>query len=311
MGCMPVTLEPATVASLTEVADAVASWQQDGGPVQLHPGDLGWAWRVGGPELARDVRVWRADGQVVAVGLVDGDGLIRMGVAPSVDQDEQLASRLLADLSDPARGVLPTGNACVEARAGSALRGLLAARGWLDDESWTPLSRDLTDAVEACELRVEVGTAHDAATLASDRESDRMSDRVSDWVSDRVEVQRASFESSTFTASRWHLMAAASPYKRARCLVGYDRDGTAVATVTVWSAGPGRPGLLEPLGVHRDHRGRRYGTAISLAAAAALREMGASSATVCTPSSNVVGVATYVSAGFRALPAVTDFRRPS
>ena len=43
---MPVTLEPATVASLTEVADAVASWQQDGGPVQLHPGDLGWAQRA-------------------------------------------------------------------------------------------------------------------------------------------------------------------------------------------------------------------------------------------------------------------------
>jgi hypothetical protein len=39
---MSITLQPATVAALDEVAEAVSSWQQDGGPVQLHPGDLGW-----------------------------------------------------------------------------------------------------------------------------------------------------------------------------------------------------------------------------------------------------------------------------
>jgi hypothetical protein len=32
---------------------------------------------------------------------------------------------------------------------------------------------------------------------------------------------------------------------------------------------------------------------------------------VCTPSSNVGGVAAYVSAGFEKLPEVTDFRRPT
>jgi ribosomal protein S18 acetylase RimI-like enzyme len=64
--------------------------------------------------------------------------------------------------------------------------------------------------------------------------------------------------------------------------------------------------LLEPVGAHRDHRGRGYGKAITVAAAAALREMGSSSAIVCTPSANVGGVATYRSAGFRALPEVRD-----
>jgi ribosomal protein S18 acetylase RimI-like enzyme len=57
--------------------------------------------------------------------------------------------------------------------------------------------------------------------------------------------------------------------------------------------------------------GHGYGRAITLAAAAALQEMGSSSATVCTPSSNVGGVATYVSAGFQKLPDITDFRRTS
>lgn len=288
---MSITLQTATVASLDAVAEAVASWQQDGGPVQLHPGDLGWNWSLGAAELAGAMRVWRRDGQILAVGLLDDAGLIRMGIAPSVDQDDAFASELLADLSDRARGVLPAGNAFVEARSGTAFRGLLAARGWLPDEPWTPLCRDLTDTVEDCGLRVEVTGKHN--------------------VQERVAVQRASFPNSAFTLKRWHTMAAAPPYRRARCLVGYDANEAAVAAVTVWSAGQGRPGLLEPLGVHRDHRGRGYGTAISLAAATALREMGASSATVCTPSSNVGAVATYASAGFRRLPDVTDFRRAS
>jgi ribosomal protein S18 acetylase RimI-like enzyme len=164
------------------------------------------------------------------------------------------------------------------------------------DESWTPLSRVLTEQVEDSDLRIEVLDAHNVR------------DRV---VQDRVAVQRASFPNSSFSLERWQALAAGSPYRRARCLVGYDRDGAAVAAVTVWSAGDGRPGLLEPLGVHRDHRGHGHGVAITVAAAAALQEMGSSSATVCTPSSNVGAVATYASAGFRRLPDVTDFRRTS
>jgi GNAT superfamily N-acetyltransferase len=97
----------------------------------------------------------------------------------------------------------------------------------------------------------------------------------------------------------------------AQVAVGYDGRGNAVAAVTVWSAGLGRPGLLEPMGVHRDHRGHGYGTAITIAAASALREVGSSSAIVCTESSNASGVATYRSAGFRQLPDVPDLHRDS
>jgi len=122
----------------------------------------------------------------------------------------------------------------------------------------------------------------------------------------RAAVQRASFDNSTFTDERWRAMAAGLPYADARCLVAYDDVGDAVAAVTVWSAGPGRPGLLEPLGVHREHRGHGYGKAITIAAAAALQELGSSSAIVCTQSSNVAAVATYESAGFQQLPQRRD-----
>jgi ribosomal protein S18 acetylase RimI-like enzyme len=63
------------------------------------------------------------------------------------------------------------------------------------------------------------------------------------------------------------------------------------------------------MGVHREHRGHGYGRAISVAAAAALQELGSSSAIVCTPSANVGGVATYKSAGFQQLPEVRDLYR--
>ncbi|MDQ6850567.1 MAG: GNAT family N-acetyltransferase, partial [Actinomycetota bacterium] len=82
-----------------------------------------------------------------------------------------------------------------------------------------------------------------------------------------------------------------------------------VAAVTVWSAAPGKPGLLEPMGVHRKHRGLGYGKAITIAATAALRELGSSSAIVCTESSNVGAVATYESAGFQRLPERRDLYR--
>ena len=237
------------------------------------------------------MRVWRRDGQIVAVGMLDGSGLIRMAVAPSADRDDALAAQLLVDLSDPERGVLPAGAGTVEARFGSAFRDLLRRSGWAADEPWTPLCRDLAEPVGDCGIEVEIVDARN--------------------VQERVDVQRASFPNSTFTVERWHTMVAASPYRRGRCLIGRDRHGRAVATVTVWSAGPGRPGLLEPMGVHRDHRGRGHGTAITVAAAAALQDMGSSSATVCTPGSNAGGVRTYESAGFRRLADVTDFRRTS
>jgi ribosomal protein S18 acetylase RimI-like enzyme len=292
---VPITVWTPTINQLGAVVTALATWQQEGVPVQLHPGDLGWQWRFGAEALASLLRVWSRDGEIVAIGFGDGDvpadelTVVRMAVAPSVDQDAEVARVVVGDLEDASSGALRAGVAAVEARSGRALRSQLRAHGWLPDEAWTPLRRELADPVEECLLRVE--TARPSL------------------VQERVAVQVAAFPRSTFTTERWHAMAAGGPYRQARCLVGFAQD-VPVAAVTVWSAGPGRPGLLEPLGVHRHHRGQGHGRAITLAAAAALREMGASSATVATPSSNTAAVATYVSAGFEAAPDVTDFRRP-
>jgi ribosomal protein S18 acetylase RimI-like enzyme len=283
-----ITLATPGVDELNEVVGGLREWQHDDAPMQLHPGDLGWFWRFGTEATAAAVRTWSRDGRLLAVGLLDGPELLRLTIAPDAALDEDLARRLAADVTAPERGVLPAGKVYLEAPNGVLVHDLLP-EVWSLDEPWTPLRRDLTEPVPDPGVRVEVIGPEQAQVWSA--------------------VVRASFDSSTFTDERWHAMATGSPHADARSLVAYDDQNNAVAAVTVWSAGPGRPGLLEPMGVHRDHRGHGYGKAISVAAAAALQELGSSSAVVCTPSSNIGAVATYTSAGFRPLPERRDQAR--
>jgi len=274
---------------LGEVVRGLREWQRDAAPLQLHPGDVGWFWRFGAQATAAAVRTWRRDDQLLAVGLLDGSTVLRMTVAPSAWRDRDLAEQVVADVSDPGRGVLPAGPASVEAPNGTVLQDVLDAAGWRAGEPWTPLRRDLAGPVARTDVRISaVGP---------------------DQVSDFTAVLRSAFDSTRFTDDRWHAMTAGAPFADARGLLARDDDGTAVAAVTAWSAGPGRPGLVEPMGVHADHRGRGYGRAVCLAAAATLRSMGSSSVLVCTPSALAAAVATYSSAGFQRLPERLDRSR--
>jgi ribosomal protein S18 acetylase RimI-like enzyme len=286
---MAIVLDQPGTDGLSAALGAMREWHYGGAPHQLHPGDLGWYWRFGAEATAAAVRTWTRDGQVLAVGLLDEPDVLRVAIAPHAHRDEELARQLVADVTQPGRGVLPPGKVNVEAPMDALVQELLAADGWDTDEPWTPLRRDLTEPVSDPGVRIEV-TGPERAHV-------------------RCAVQRAAFDRSTFSEDRWHAMAAGPQYADARCLVAYDGQGSAVAAVTVWSAGPGAHGLIEPMGVHREHRGHGYGKAITIAAAAALRELGSSSATVCTPSANTGAVATYKSAGFRPLPEVRDRRR--
>ncbi|WP_414937473.1 GNAT family N-acetyltransferase [Amycolatopsis sp. cmx-11-51] len=286
---MAITVEKPEIDGLGEAVDAVREWQHEGSPWQLHPGDLGWFWRFGAEATAAAVRTWRRDGRILAVGLLDGADLLRLTTAPDSRRDEELARRLVEDVIEPERGVLPPGKVFIEAPKDALIQDLLPERGWCTGEPWTPLHRDLTEPVKAPDPRIEVIGPERAQVWAG--------------------VTRAAFDGSKFSEERWQAMASGVPYADARCLVAYDGHGNAVAMVTVWSAGPGKPGVLEPMGVHRDHRGHGHGRAITAAAAAALQELGSSSAAVSTPSSNVAAVATYESGGFQRLPEVRDLTR--
>lgn len=277
------------VDELGDVLRVLGEWQHDGGPVQLHPGDVGWFWRFGAERTATATRTWSRAGDVLAVGLLDGADLVRLAFAPDALRDEELARRVVEDVSAPERGVLPEGAVSVEVPVGALVQDLLSTHGWESGEPWTLLRRDLGVPVPDPGARVEVIGP----------------ERAHEWAA----VVRASFDGSTFAEERWHAMASGVPYAGARCLVVRDERGEAVAAVAVWSAGGGRPGLIEPMGVHRAHRGHGHGRAITMAAARALQELGSSSVVVCTPSANVGAVATYRSAGLERLPERRDLRR--
>jgi GNAT superfamily N-acetyltransferase len=284
-----ITLSTPGVGRLAEVVEALGDWQHETAPMQLHPGDLGWFWRFGAEAVAAALRTWSRGGQVVAVGFLDGPDVLRLTVAPEVRQEEELAQQVLADVSDPQRGVLPAGEVSVESPDGTRVQGLLADAGWSVGEPWTPLRRDLSGPVEPPGVRIEV--------VRSGHESEFTA------------VHRSAWGSPRFTDERWQRMAAGLPYTDARCLLARDDQDVPVAGVTVWSAGPGKPGLIEPMGVHAEHRGQGYGRAVCRAAAAELRRQGASSALVCTPSALTSAVATYRSAGYHPLPERLDRSR--
>lgn len=283
---MTMVLSTPTADGVREAVAALRQWQRDEAPMQLHPGDICWNYRLGTAETAAAVRTWSRDGRILAVGLLDSPTVVRMTVAPDAFRDEDLARRLVEDLSLPERGVLPDGKVSIEAPQGLLLHDLLTVEGWGFDEPWTPLIRDLTDPVEDPGVRIETIGLEQARDFA--------------------DVLSSAFNTARPTSAYRHAMAAAPFSTDARCLGAYDDQGSPVAVVTVWSAGPGKPGLVEPMGVHADHRGRGHGRAITVAGASALRELGSSSVRVCTPSSNAGGVATYAAAGFAARPEIAD-----
>ncbi|MHA3705206.1 GNAT family N-acetyltransferase, partial [Jatrophihabitans sp. YIM 134969] len=236
------------LSGLVEAAAALRTWPTDRGESQLHPGDLGWHWREGAERTAADVRVWTRGGEIVAVGLLDAPQLLRMAVDPTWQADHELVERLLADIDTPGRGVLDAGGAAVEARCGPLLRSGLLERGWVDDESWTPLHLDLTAPV------ADVGVAVEAVGP----------DGVDEW----LQIHWDAFRSAPVTGAerrtahtRWAAMAASPPFREARFLTLRDAAGVGVAAAGAWSAGRGRPGLLEPIGTAPGHRGHGYGRA--------------------------------------------------
>lgn len=281
---MTIELTTPTVGELERDLQVLGSWQTDEVPFQLHPGDIGWFWRNGAEATAAAVRTWSRDGALIALGLLDESDLLRLAIAPAAHQDPELAQRLATDLADPDRGVLPQGTVTLEVARDVLLHHVLDGAGWSRVDPWPVLQHDLS-AMPRHDLRIQVIDEQSASVWAAVHGA-----AWGGTPSDEARVE-----------ARWHNFAAGPPFANARCLVGWDQDDHAVATVTVWSAGPGRIGIIEPMGVHPDHRGKGHGRSMNLAATAALQELGASAALVATPGSNTGAVAAYQAAGFTTL----------
>lgn len=274
---------------VAEIVGALAAWTPATWSGQLHPGDVGWELRFEDDHVDSSFVVVREAGSVVAVGQVDAPQALRLAVDPARAHDVALA----AFLADAVDDVLVPGEVSVDGAPLAAWRAELADRGWdRDPDVWVALHRSLAG--------VDVRLPGGVAPVSGVRD-----------VADRVAVQRAAFDGSTFSAARWALMAAGPPYDGALDLLARDDEGTPVAAGTAWSAGPGRCGLLEPVGTHRDHQRRGHGRRLLDGLCAQLAAAGASSVAVATPASNDGGVRAYTAAGFRVLGLLTGMRRPA
>ena len=98
-----IELRTPTVDELGGVVRALRSWQHTEAPMQLHPGDLGWAWKLGAAALAASLRTWNTGGRVVAVGLVDSPTVLRLTAAPDDLGDEATQVQPLFISIDPER----------------------------------------------------------------------------------------------------------------------------------------------------------------------------------------------------------------
>src|SRR4051812_11302780 len=99
MSGVMIELDVPCVDELGDVVRSLREWQHDASPMQLHPGDLGWFWRFGAEATARAIRTWSRDGQLLAIGLLDGADVLRLTVAPEAQRDERLARQLVADMA--------------------------------------------------------------------------------------------------------------------------------------------------------------------------------------------------------------------
>jgi GNAT superfamily N-acetyltransferase len=250
---------------------------------------------------AEHLRLWARDGSTMAIGLLDS-GVLRLAITPDAVFDDDLANEIAADLDDPRSGVIPTGQSVIEARGAHALSRLLKEKGWADDEPWTPLT-----------LSLEENRAPEGRSRRADlRVESVATDAAEQWIS----VHWSAFKSVPLDADtrkrlaqRWEAMRTGPASALGHHLIGYDRDDRPVAITSVWTAGAGRPGLIEPLGVHRDHHGHGYGVAITDAGTRLLREAGASSAVVVAENSNSAALSTYLAAGFTPRPVVMDLAK--
>lgn len=291
------------VADLPRIAVDLSEWQSDRESLQLHPGDLGWHSLAGAARTAADLRIWSRHGKMVALGLLDEPAVLRMAIHPGAHDDDALAQQIGSDVHHPDRGVLPTGEVLIEARGARSLHRAMLDEGWTTGDPWTPFHYDFSqpprdDRVEKSEVRVETLDPDQAET----------------WVS----VHWSAFKGTPFGGAdkrrlmeRWGAMTKGPFCDLARHLIAFDSRDNAVAVTTVWSAGAGRPGLIEPMGVHRDHRGRGYGVAITRAGVTALRDSGSSGVFVAAEGSNAGALATYAGAGFTAQESVADLKRPA
>lgn len=134
--------------------------------------------------------------------------------------------------------------------------------------------------------------------------------RWPDDIADRVDVHRAAFAPSKMTVEKYERLANMPHYAPARDVVVEAPDGSLAAFAIAWLDPIGGIGELEPVGTHPAHRRRGLARAVTLAALAMLRAVGAQDVLVFSRPTNGASEALYAAVGFEAITASRTWTRP-
>lgn len=280
-------------SKLDGIDDALRHWEPlEGCGGTLQAGDLGWKLRFGRQQAAESLREWRSpEGKTVAVVCQDSPTDWWLAIDPAHTHDLPLADSIanwaIEENAGASVSVDGPGSPAVWRQAFEERGFEAASDAWA--HLWKPLS--IADAVPVSGTDVTFG--NDQA------------------IADRVAVHRAAFTSSTFTVQGWHDMAAGPSFRPEFDLLARDDAGEPVAAITVWLPGPGKCGVIEPMGTHPHYRRRGHGRRVILAACAALAGAGASGVCVVTPESNPAAVGVYQAAGMRRISQLSFMVRPA
>ena len=259
-------------------------WRARGPLVELHVGDLAWMSR----EPDARTRVWRADGDAVAVAWIASPG--ELGY---LARDDSWHHHVL-DWFERDAG---------EAAAVWALHtditktGSLEARGYRRAEGafFVHLTRPLDD--------VQPAAVADGYSLSHVRPAD---------VPRRVAVQRAAFDGSTMTEEKYARLLDTWPYRPELDVVVEAPDGTFAAFCLAWLDDENAVVELEPVGTHPEHARRGLATAAIREALRRARGLGAR-ITVVYARGDVdypAPLRLYRSLGFEPLAAQHRYVRP-
>ncbi|SDS86119.1 hypothetical protein SAMN04489752_2705 [Brevibacterium siliguriense] len=124
------------VTDLPEGIDTLGSWQHEGLPVQVHPGNLGWYQCFGSQALASALRVWAHDGYALTEAGWTPDELWTVlhrrlaGLVPSTSlRLEAVAEDDIADRISVEATAIPSSSLTIERWAATAAVAAYRAAG--------------------------------------------------------------------------------------------------------------------------------------------------------------------------------------
>jgi ribosomal protein S18 acetylase RimI-like enzyme len=276
-----VRLSNEIVAGMQQLA--LEQWRLLGPRAQWHVGDIAWGLRQHeGREDEWKIRLWVADGRVVAFSWLKQDGRDRLEHDVHPDHLD-LLDEILAE---PAARVAFAFEDDAERRAALARHGF-AQPG----EPMHFLVRDLEEAPELPPLpegfRYRTVGARD--------------------VPERVSIHREVWAPSRVTESSYAQVRAEWPYRETLDCVVEAPDGRFAAYCLCWPDDENRVGEFEPVGVREEFRRRGLGAAVCAFALQRLHEEGGRQAIVycVTPPA----CALYESLGFRIHASLVEYAR--